>query len=135
MTGGPTERLHDMASAWSVAASAWDVEALTALYAADAMLFGGREGHAVGHAELRAYFESYRGTILSACLVLGEQKLIETGGSSLLAQGFGMFDFILNTGPTRQRMRTTWALDWASGATLIRAHHFSPEPSAPPLGN
>lgn len=128
-------RLDGAVQDWSAAAAAWDAAALAALYAHDAMLLGGRDGHAVGREAIRAYFESYAGVILSAQLTLHDQELRLLGETALVAQGFGDFAFTLSTGPTRQLMRTTLVLDWRGGKTLIRTHHFSPVPAAPPLGN
>lgn len=132
----PAQRLAAMAQAWTAAAQDWDPAALAGLYSHDAVLFGGRPGLASGGAAIADYFESYRGVILSASLELSGQTLLNVGETALLAQGFGLFAFVLGGGkPTRQEMRTTLLLDWASGETLIRAHHFSPVPAAPPLGD
>ena len=129
-------RLAAIIAAWNRAAQDWDPAALTRLYSQDAVLFGGRPGLASGNAAIAAYFESYRGVILSASLDLSDQTLLDVGENALLAQGFGLFAFVLAGGkPTRQEMRTTLLLDWSSGETLIRAHHFSPVPAAPPLGD
>ncbi len=134
MTPAPAERLHRLAQTWSAAGRGWNPAALAGLYCEDAVLFGGLPGHAVGRAQIQSYFQSYAGTILSASLVLLHQELLVNGDLTLLAQGFADFAFTLPAGDTRQRMRTTWLLDWAGGETQIRAHHFSPEPDEPPLG-
>src|SRR6267143_2037809 len=44
--------------------------ALVALYTDDALFYGGRPGHAVGHAKVREYFDSYVGTLAAARLAL-----------------------------------------------------------------
>jgi len=131
-----SERLYAVAAAWREAAHDWNPAALAALYADDALLFGGRPDHSVGAAAIRAYFDSYAGVILSASVELFEQQIVETGATSLLAQGFCTFDFNLaGNRRTQSRLRTTWLLDWGEGKTRIRAHHFSLVPEAPPLGD
>ncbi|WP_139068812.1 hypothetical protein [Hyphomonas sp. ND6WE1B] len=127
-------RVDRMCAGWNRAASRWDPWALTALYTGDAILFGGREGHAVGSTGIRDYFSSYQGVIESASLVLTEQELLETSATSLFTQGFCDFVFTLAGGRrTQSRLRSSWLLDWSSGRELIRAHHFSAIPEAPPL--
>lgn len=128
-------RLDALIDAWNKAAADWNLTALAALYTPDALLFGGRAGHSVGGAAIHGYFESYAGVILSASLELFDQQILNTGETSLIAQGFGDFAFTLaGERRTRSRMRTTLLLDWRDGVTRIRLHHFSPPPEAPPLG-
>lgn len=131
-----SERLYAMAAAWSEAGRDWNPTALTDLYTADALLFGGRPGHSVGGDAIRAYFDSYAGVIFSASVELFDQQILRTGETSLLAQGFCHFAFRLSGDRhTRSHLRTSLLLDWSGGATRIRAHHFSPMPEAPPLGD
>jgi len=119
---------------WNAAARAWDVAALTALYTPDALLFGGRPGHAVGGREIEAYFASYRGTIHSASLDLTDQRVLALGSAQFLAQGQGHFAFELKDGrSTRSVLRTTLLIAGPE-PWKIRAQHFSPTPEAPPLG-
>ncbi|QKS00580.1 SgcJ/EcaC family oxidoreductase [Sphingomonas sp. CL5.1] len=131
-----SDRVAAVARAWSAAATPWDADALAALYSTDALLFGGRAGHSVGVAEIGEYFRSYDGVIQSGSLDLFNQRIARIGETALLAQGFCTFAFVLAGGrDTRSVLRATWLLDWGDGRTLIRAHHFSPVPEAPPLGD
>jgi ketosteroid isomerase-like protein len=40
---------------WNAAAQNWNSGGLVALYTEDAVFYGGRPGHAVGHAKVREY--------------------------------------------------------------------------------
>src|SRR5499427_4305016 len=55
---------------WNAAAQHWNSAGLVALYTEDAVFYGGRPGHAVGHAKVREYFDSYVGTLAAARLAL-----------------------------------------------------------------
>jgi hypothetical protein len=55
---------------WNAAAQHWNSAGLVALYTEDAVFYGGRPGHAVGHAKVREYFDSYVGTLAAARLGL-----------------------------------------------------------------
>lgn len=128
------ELLEAMATRWSAAAADWDPGTLASLYSADALLFGGREGHAVGREAIEAYFISYRGVILSAALELVEQQILVVDDRCFFAQGHAEFAFTLAGGNrTRSRLRTSLLIVRDCGG-LVRAHHFSPAPQAPPLG-
>ncbi|MGV7121295.1 YybH family protein [Sphingopyxis sp. 550A] len=127
--------LAHLAVQWSEAAADWNPAELAALYAEDALLFGGREGHAVGRAAIAEYFESYRGVIVSATLKLVEQELLAVDTSCFFAQGSAEFSFMLAGGhQTRSQLRTSLLVLRGAGGR-IRAHHFSPVPETPPLGD
>lgn len=134
--------IHDQAqalgaveAAWNAAALAWDAQALAAIYTDDALLFGGRPGHAVGRAAIRDYFASYDGTIVSGRMALVEQQLQALAPELLLAQGYVDFAFVLaGDRHTRSSLRSTLILQRLQGTWRIRQHHFSPVPEAPPLG-
>ena len=49
---------------WNAAAQDWNSASLVALYTEDALFYGGRPGHAVGHAKVREYFDSYVARLL-----------------------------------------------------------------------
>ena len=49
---------------WNAAAQHWDSESLAALYTDDALFYGGRPGHAVGHAKVREGFDSTSARLL-----------------------------------------------------------------------
>lgn len=127
--------LEALAARWSRAASTWDVAALTGLYTDDALLFGGRPGLAAGRAAVGDYFGSYQGVIRSATLELVEQHILAIDEAGFFAQGFAEFGFALASGTrTRARLRTSLLVIREAGGR-IRAHHFSPIPDAPPLGD
>lgn len=129
-------RVEAMTAAWNAAAENWNSDALSALYSEDALLFGGRAGHSAGQDAIRAYFGSYEGVILSASVDLFDQHILDTGPTSLFAQGFCDFAFTLaGDRHTTARLRTSWLLDWTGVRVRIRVHHFSPVPEAPPLGD
>jgi uncharacterized protein (TIGR02246 family) len=131
----PMHLIDATLNAWNAAARPWDPDALAALYTDDALLFGGRPDHAVGALAIRAYFESYRGVILAASLVLDTQALRWVGKDACIAQGFGDFTFDrAGNSRTRSRLRTTWVIARDGPNWRIRLHHFSPPPSVPPLG-
>ena len=71
---------------------------LVGLYTEDALFYGGRPGHAVGHAKVREYFDSYVGTLAGARLALVDQELRKLGEGVYLAQGYAVFDFDLTAG-------------------------------------
>ena len=125
-----------VAQAWTAAASPWNADALTDLFTADALFFGGKPEHSVGAPAIRDYFASYQGVILSAALRLVEQQVLQLQPGCLLAQGYGDFSFLLaGDRATRSRVRTSLLLVLQDGRWKIRQHHFSPAPSAPPLGD
>lgn len=127
--------LGAIAERWSQAASTWDPGALASLYAKDALLFGGRREHAVGRAAIADYFESYRGIIISATIEFEDQHILAIDEACFFAQGFARFAFTLAGNiETRPRFRTS-LLVLRAAEGVIRAHHFSPEPEAPPLGD
>ncbi|AJG22484.1 YybH family protein [Cupriavidus basilensis] len=126
--------LQDVKRRWNTAALTWNADALTALYAPEALFFGGRPGHAVGHAAILGYFASYTGTLRSASMSLADQTLVELGEDTLLAQGHANFRFVLTDGrETDSTLRTTWVLVKRLGVWQILQHHFSPTPEAPPI--
>ncbi|WP_078201490.1 YybH family protein [Cupriavidus necator] len=126
--------LQDVERRWNAAAQGWDAGALTALYARDALFFGGRPGHAVGQAAILDYFSSYAGTLRSASMTLAEQSATELSADTLLAQGYANFRFVLADGSeTASVLRTTWVLVLRQGTWQILQHHFSPTPEVPPI--
>ena len=72
---------------WNAAAKHWNSAGLVALYTEDAVFYGGRPGHAVGHAKVREYFDSYVGTLAAARLALVDQELRKPGGRCLSCPG------------------------------------------------
>lgn len=132
---GKHEALAFMQAAWNLAGENWDTEAMTSIYAQDALLFGGRTGHWVGTSAIRKYFDSYVGIIESCSLELVDQHLIEIRSGCLLAQGYGVLVFRLRGDmTTRSRLRTTLFLEREGAIWKIRQHHFSASPDAPALG-
>jgi ketosteroid isomerase-like protein len=94
---------------WNAAAQHSNSAGLVALYTEDALFYGGRPGHAVGHAKVREYFDSYVGTPAAARLALVDQELRKLGEGVYLAQGYAAFDFDLTaSGATRTVLRSTW---------------------------
>ena len=92
------QTLDVMQNSWNAAAKVWNPKALAALYADDALFYGGRPGHSVGAAEIQAYFASYDGIIQSAVLDLIDQELVQISPESFMAQGLGAFSFVLAGG-------------------------------------
>ena len=132
----PKQILDVMQNSWNAAAKVWNPKALAALYADNALFYGGRPGHSVGAAEIQAYFASYDGIIQSAVLDLVGQELVQISPESFMAQGLGAFSFVLEGGrKTQSVLRTTLALSKLSGQWKIQLHHFSVTPDVPPLGN
>jgi uncharacterized protein (TIGR02246 family) len=132
---GP-EALAAVQEAWNGAARRWDPVALAAVYTPDALFFGGRPGHAVGACAIRDYFASYDGIIESGSMELMDQHIMAIAPTCLLAQGYADFSFVLSGGrSTKALLRTTLLIVLQDGQWKICQHHFSPTPSAPPLGD
>ncbi|MGE3843244.1 MAG: SgcJ/EcaC family oxidoreductase [Vicinamibacterales bacterium] len=129
-------RLEEVIQAWNIAAANWDPRKLADIYAEDAVLFGGLPGQSVGRSGIFKYFSAYVGQILTAKLALYETEIRPLGSASILVQGFCCFEFILDGGKrTTSELRASWIIEWTGEKTCIRAHHFSPTPPSPPLGN
>lgn len=122
--------------AWNAAALHWDLDAFAAVYAGDALLFGGRPGQSVGRGEVRKYFASYVGIIDSAALTMVDQQVVRLAPETFLAQGFGQLELKLSNGlPSRTVLRTTLIVVLKSNKWEIQQHHFSALPDSPPLGS
>jgi uncharacterized protein (TIGR02246 family) len=131
----PQVALDDVVARWNHAASPWIARSLTAIYAHDALFFGGRAGHSVGEGAILEYFKSYEGLILSGRMSLVDSHIRVLGPGCLLSQGFVHFSFELADGQsTHSCLRATLVLVFEHGAWCIAQHHFSPTPEAPPLG-
>jgi uncharacterized protein (TIGR02246 family) len=127
--------LTSVERAWNAAGSAWNPDALASVYTTDALLFGGRPGHAIGASAIRDYFGSYVGVIHSGTMQLVDQQVLELVPGVFLAQGFVDFSFVLDANQsTKSFLRTTLVVVRQDGRWRIRQHHFSPTPAAPPLG-
>jgi len=123
------------AEAWSDAGRTWDPAAIARGYTDDAVFFGGRPGLQQGSAGVRAYFDSYVGTITSARLTLRDQQVFRLAPDVILAQGFGHFALGFADGRSTDTVqRTTLVLVRRAGQWKILQHHFSVEPTSPPLG-
>lgn len=130
----PRSIVTQMQQAWTSAAAPWNPAAITALYCADAVFFGGRPGHSLGAQGIRAYFDSYVGLIESATLDMVEQQINVLSDDTIVAQGYGEFSFVLTGAKrTRSKLRTTWVLVHRDRWQIL-LHHFSPTPDVPPLG-
>jgi uncharacterized protein (TIGR02246 family) len=133
-TIAPRAALAIVQAAWNAAAHHWHPGRLTAVYADDALFFGGRPGHSVGASAIRDYFASYEGVIKSARMELVEQRFICLAEECFLAQGFGEFSFALaGDRQSRSRLRTTLVIGRQHDQWKIRQHHFSASPEVPPL--
>jgi uncharacterized protein (TIGR02246 family) len=129
------EVLNGVIARWNAAASPWSAEALSVIYTADALFFGGRPGHSVGAHAIRTYFKSYEGVIRQGRMVPVDQQFKWLAPSCFLSQGFVDFAFNLSDGQaTQSRLRSTLVLVSEKGQWKIAQHHFSPTPEAPPLG-
>lgn len=127
--------LAQVVADWNRAGAAWDAPALAAVYAEDALLFGGRPGHSVGRAAIQGYFASYDGVILAGSMQMAETGLRTLGPGCVLAQGMVHFAFTLAGGEqTRSTLRATLVLGLEPDRWRILDHHFSTIPAAPPLG-
>ncbi|MFT3780093.1 MAG: SgcJ/EcaC family oxidoreductase [Ottowia sp.] len=127
--------LAQVVADWNRAGATWDAAALSAVYAEDGLLFGGRPGHAVGRAAIRGYFASYDGVILAGAMRMSGTELRVLPGGCVLAQGMVHFAFTLAGGEqTRSTLRATLVLRQEGDGWRILDHHFSTVPEAPPLG-
>ena len=126
--------LRAVESGWNAAALRWDCAALAALYTEDAVFYGGRVGHSVGRAAIRAYFESYAALFTSVRLALVEQELRALGPDCWLAQGYAAFAFDMKDGGSSQaKLRSTLVLVKRAEGWRILQHHFSATPAVPPI--
>lgn len=129
------EAVAAVEAAWNAGGQPWNPPALADIYTSDALFHGGRPSHYVGQVAIRDYFESYRGVIEVATLVMRDQHIRQLAPGIVLAQGFGDFSFVLaGQQATTSLLRTTMVLVWQD-RWRIQAHHFSPPPPVPPLGN
>lgn len=131
----PQAALTEVVDGWNEAARRWNPDALAAIYAEEALLFGGRPGHFVGRESIHRYFESYGGVILEGSMRMSGTELRVLGEDCVLAQG--MVDFVFTLAGdqrTRSTLRATLVLRREDRHWLIADHHFSPIPAAPPLG-
>jgi len=138
---------HDMASDeefalraverdWNAAARTWNTAGLAELYTEDAVFYGGRPGHSVGRAQVKAYFDSYAGMFSAVRLALVDQVLRTLGDGTCLAQGYAEFDFAFAAGGSgRAVLRSTLVLVRRPEGWRIMQHHFSATPEAPPIPN
>ena len=127
--------LDQVLAASNHAGASWNSTGLADVYTEDAMLYGGRPGHAVGRAAIHAYFASYDGVIQAGEMQMRDCVLRVLGGDCLLAQGMAHFSFTLAQGEkTRSSLRATLVLKQQPDRWRILDHHFSTIPVAPPLG-
>lgn len=92
----------------------------------DALLFGGRPGHSIGHKAIRAYFASYDGVIDSGTMQLVDPKIVRLASDCVLVQGYADFDFQLACGEqSRSTLRATLVAVRQNEQWRIRQHHFS----------
>lgn len=128
------EALRAIEREWNAAALRWDPDRLTAIYTDDAVFFGGRPGISLGQTGIRVYFASYVGLLKSTRLELVDQHLRELAPDTFLAQGYGKFQFLLESGKESSTvMRTTLLIVKREGQWRILEHHFSTTPESPPI--
>jgi len=120
-------------SAWNSAAANWDIDALSAIYVDEAMLFGGLPNLSVGKVVIREYFASYVGILKSVKMRMVDQTIVQANQDTYVAQGFVDFVFDLVDGNTiNTTMRTTWVIVQRDNQAKLLAHHFSNIPAVPP---
>lgn len=117
---------------WLSAFNAADLQAITALYAPDARLWGTTAPHLIDHpAGVRAYFERVFALLPSPRMTLLEWHRRDVGD---VAVESGRYDLELGPGETLAA-RFTLVLrcedDGADGAWRIVEHHSSTVPDAP----
>lgn len=133
--GAAQQALDALLAEWNTAGARWDPHGLAAVYADDALFFGGRPGHSTGRAGVRAYFASYIGVITSARLQLQDHHLVTLASGTVLVQGYACFDLVLSGDrPTRSVLRATLTLVQRKGTWQVLQHHFSGTPDVPPVG-
>jgi len=127
------QSLRKIESAWNAAAANWDIDALSAIYVDEAMLFGGLPELSVGKVAIREYFATYVGILKSVKMRMVEQTIIQASPDTYVAQGFVDFVFNLVDGKTvNTKMRTTWVIVQRDNQTQLLTHHFSNIPVTPP---
>lgn len=125
--------LDEVAARWTAAATPLDPVGLSALYAQDAVFFGGLPDHYVGRGEVERYFDFYRDMLASIALTFSDMHCADLG-STLLCQGFADFVFVLVDGRTTfNRLRATLVLERGQEGWAIKLHHFSPPPEDTPV--
>jgi uncharacterized protein (TIGR02246 family) len=126
--------LRQIEACWNAAANTWDADALSDIYAADAVLFGGLPELSISHAGIKEYFNTYKDILRSVQLRMVDQVLRKASDNTYVAQGFVNFTFQLTNGTTTQtRMRTTWVMVKQDDQWKLLAHHFSNLPEKLPV--
>ena len=118
--------LAEIQKRWNVAASTWDIKALSQIYSRDALFFGLLPNLYIGRAEIEKYFGSYLEVLNSVTLTLLEQNTRALGPSVFAAQGFGeIFNRRHDGSITTGKVRSSFVIVNVDGVWEISLHHFS----------
>jgi ketosteroid isomerase-like protein len=119
---------------WNEAGQKWSLDAFASIYTEDALFFGGRPGLFAGIDQIKEYYRSYVGVVISAAIKYRDQNFIELAPGMLLAQGFADFDFTVASGDSgHTRLRSTNILVMRNGDWKVLQHHFSEPINEPPI--
>jgi len=124
MDFNPATQTGSILRQWKTAFEERNVEALVALYSAEAFLFGGKPTLAAGVDGIRAYFEALPTVPL---LVNLEEQSVQLLAPTVISTG-GFVAFRRVNGPAA-RYRLTLTLVLSGTSWKIASHHASPLPA------
>lgn len=121
-----------IADRWTRAATPLKPQELAALYAPDALFFGGVPDHYVGRERIAEYFSFYLGKVAAMTIAFRDHHGAEA--DVVVSQGFVDFTFLLPDGRTTYAsLRGTLVLAPKGKGWEILVHHFSPPPLTVPV--
>lgn len=125
---GPAEEASAIIDRWAATYTANDADAITKLYAPDALLHGTSSPTLnKGSAEIRKYFGGLPGS--GNKVTIGERHLVALGDDAALGVGFYEFVSIQNGKPVPRPARFTMIVVKRGADWLIAHHHSSALPA------
>jgi ketosteroid isomerase-like protein len=128
------DAIREIERLWRHGGAPYDPQALTGLYADDALFFGGLPDHYVGQVEIERYFEHYRELVRTSSLGFRDLIFRRLSDSIIAAQGFVDFTFGLpNDQTSYATLRATLVVSRGSDGWRILLQHFSIPPLKTPV--
>jgi uncharacterized protein (TIGR02246 family) len=126
---GPAEDASALIDRWAATYTANDADAITALYAPDALLHGTSSPTLnKGSGEIRKYFGALPGS--GNKVTIGERHMVALGDGAAMGVGFYEFVSMQNGQPVARPARFTMVVV-KRGADWVIAHHHSSALPAP----
>jgi uncharacterized protein (TIGR02246 family) len=128
---GPAEDASAAIDRWAATYTANDADAITKLYASDALLHGtSSPALNKGSVEIRKYFDALPGS--GNKVTIGERNMVALGDTSAVGVGFYEFVSIQNGKPVLRPARFTMVVEKRGSDWMIIHHHSSALPAARP---